>query len=241
MGFELKYQVEINRIPQLPYAVEEAVNRLRVNVGLMGPDIKKIMVVSTMPNEGKSFVSFQLWRQMAECGAKSLFLDMDLRNSVMEKEYQLQLGNNDAILGTSHYLANDIALEECIMRTYLEQGDMMVNVTNLVNPSTLITGKRLKHMLERLEQEYRYIFIDSPPLNLVSDGEMIGSMCDGAIVVVRGNVTSKRMVANTLQQLERSGCPVLGIVLSRVKGKAGGYYYKEYGKKYYGGKYYGEK
>ena len=87
----------------------------------------------------------------------------------------------------------------------------------------------------------RYVFVDSPPLNLVSDGELIGSLCDGAILVVRGGSTSKAMVRNSINQLERAGCPLLGIVLNRVEGAKSGYYYKKYGGHYYGSRYGGKK
>ena len=76
-------EVTIGNMPTLPYAVEEAVNRLRINISFLGSDIKKIMVISTMPDEGKSFVTMQLWRQMAESGTPSILLDADLRKSVM--------------------------------------------------------------------------------------------------------------------------------------------------------------
>ena len=71
-------------------------------------------------------------------------------------------------------------------------------------------------------------------MHLVSDGEKIGSLCDGAILVVRGGFTQKKMVRNSIRQLERAGCPVLGIVLNRVGGNRGSYYYKKYGGKKYG-------
>ena len=63
----------------------------------------------------------------------------------------------------------------------------------------------------------------------MSDGEKIGSLCDGAILVVRGGMTSKGIVRNSIRQLERAGCPLLGIVLNRVESAKGGYYYKKYG------------
>ena len=79
-----------------------------------------------------------------------------------------------------------------------------------------------------------YVFIDAPPLNLVSDGERMGHLCDGAILVVRAGVTSKKLVKNCIGQLERAGCPILGLVLNRVEGARGGYYTKRYGNYYYG-------
>ena len=99
---------------------------------------------------------------------------------------------------------------------------------------------RFEEMLAYMEEKYRYVFIDSPPLSLVSDGERIGNLCDGAILVVRGGVTSKHLVKNSIRQLERAGCPLLGIVLNRVEGAKSGYYSKRYGSKYYGGKYYND-
>ena len=53
-------------MPELPYAMEEAINRLRVNISFLGKEIRKIMIVSAMSNEGKSLVTMHLWRQMAE-------------------------------------------------------------------------------------------------------------------------------------------------------------------------------
>ena len=73
--------------PELPYSVEEAINRLRINVSFFGRDIRKIMVVSSEPNEGKSFVAMSLWKQMALAGEKTILIDADLRKSVMVKKY----------------------------------------------------------------------------------------------------------------------------------------------------------
>ena len=229
----------IKNMPELPYSVEEAVNRLRVNISFLGNDIKKIMVISSLPNEGKSFVTMQLWQQMAEAGTKSIFVDMDLRKSVMADKYKLEVEGKKEIKGTSHYLSSDYSLSEAIYKTDFEYGDFLPNVDNVVNPSMLLESHRFEEMLQEMEKEYRYIFIDSPPLDLVSDGEKIGSLCDGAILVVRGGMTSRGIVRNSIRQLERAGCPLLGMVLNRVESAKGGYYYKKYGGgKYYGNKYY---
>lgn len=236
----------IGNMPELPYSVEEAINGLRINVGFLGNDIKKIMIISTMPDEGKSFVAIQLWRQMAESGTPSILVDADLRKSVTTEKYGIKV-EKGKIIGTSYYLSSDYPLERAILHTDLEFGDIMPNTKNVVNPSRLIEGKRFDNMLDELAAKYRYVFIDTPPLNLVSDGERIGNRCDGAILVVRGGTTSKTMVRNSIQQLKRADCPLLGIVLNRVEGARSGYYYKKYGGKYYGryggkyGKYYSDR
>ena len=214
-------QIKIENLPELPYAVQEAVNRLRINISFLGNKVKKIMIISSLPNEGKSFVALQLWHQMAESGMPSILLDADLRKSVMVDKYQMSRTDGEPIKGMSYVLANDISMEDAILHTPLEGGDVLPNVDNVVNPSMLLESERFEKMLEYMAEKYRYVFVDAPPLDLVSDGEKIGSLCDGA-------------VRASIQQLERAGCPLLGIVLNRVGGSKGGYYYKKYGGKYYG-------
>lgn len=230
----------IENMPELPYAMEEAINRLRVNISFLGSDIKKILIASSLPNEGKSFVTMHLWKQMAEAGFPSVLVDMDMRRSVLAKDYGIKIKDSGFLVGTSEYLSGEERLRDVLMKSEYENGDMLINMKNVVNPSLLIEGEKIKQTLDELAEQYRYVFIDSPPLDLVSDSEKIGSLCDGAILVVRGGETSKKIVTNSIRQLERAGCPLLGIVLNRVEEKKGGYYQKRYSKQYgqYGDKYY---
>lgn len=228
-------RVVLESMPELPYAVEEAINRLRVNINFCGSNVKKIMIISTMPNEGKSFVAMHLWRQIAEAGTKAVLVDADLRKSVMASDYGIK--GEKVTIGTSSYLADTIPLSDAIYETNYENGHIMPNYENVINPSLLLENDRFRDMLDQLAEQYRYVFIDAPPLNLVSDGEKIGSLCDGAILVVRSGKISKEMVKNSARQLQRAGCPLLGVILNRVEGSTGGYYYKKYGRsKYYGKK-----
>ena len=242
--------------PQLPYSMEEAINRLRINVSFFGSDIRRIMIVSSEPNEGKSLIAMHLWRQMARAEEKTILVDVDLRRSVMVESYQISREDGRELWGLSHYLSDNKRIEDCVLTTEMEYGDILPNVNNVVNPSMLLESNRFSELLDGLAQNYRYVFLDAPPLGLVSDGERIGHLCDGAILIVRGGVTPKSMVRNSIAQLERAGCPLLGIVLNRVGAGGGKYYGRYYGKyygryygryygkrygKYYDGKYYGEK
>ena len=234
--------------PELPYSVEEAINRLRINVSFFGADVKKIMIISSEPNEGKSFIAFSLWGQMARAGVKSILVDADMRNSVMVSKYKISREDGKEVWGLSHYLSDNKKLEDCILTTDIECGDLLPNVNNLVNPSMLLESERFIRLMEDLSERYRYVFIDAPPLGLVSDAERIGNICDGAILTVRSGVTPKGIVKNTAAQLERAGCPLLGIVLNRAGGSGGKYgkyygkyYGRYYGRKRYGDEYYGSK
>ena len=227
--------------PELPYAVEEAFNRLRINVSFLGADIKKIMIISSEPNEGKSFVAMCLWQQMAAAGEPSILVDADMRNSVMVEKYKISREDGKEVWGLSHYLSDNKKLVDCILSTDLEGGDLLPNANNIVNPSMLLDSAKFASLLDEMAKEYRYVFLDVPPLGLVSDGERVGHLCDGAILVVRSGVTGRGIVRDSVSQLQRAGCPLLGIVLNRAGGGSGKYYHKYYGKyysRYYSDEYY---
>jgi capsular exopolysaccharide synthesis family protein len=226
--------------PKLPYAIEEAINRLRINVSFFGTDIRKIMIVSSEPNEGKSFIAMSLWKQMALAGEKSILVDCDMRKSVIVEEYRIEREDGKDLWGLSHYLSDNKNLKDCILTTDLPNGDLLPNANNIVNPSMLLESRRFSELLDQLAATYRYVFLDVPPLGLVSDAERIGHFCDGAILTVRSGETPKSIIRNSISQLERSGCPILGIALNRVSASSGKYYGR-YGSKYYSDKYYSSK
>lgn len=222
----------------LPYALEEAVNRLRINVSFLGKSTRKIMIISSEPNEGKSFVAFNLWKQVAQSGEKTVLLDLDMRKSTMVKSYGLAREDGEELKGMSHYLSDDTRIWDAIYETENPNADILPNVDNIVNPSMLLEGLKFEEMLDYVADNYRYAFLDAPPLGLVSDGELIANQCDGAILCVRSGITPRAIIRNSINQLERAGCPLIGIVLNRVDTTQGGYYHKYYGSHYYSSEYY---
>ncbi len=227
-------KIIMNINPDLPYAMEEAINSLRVNIGFLGKDVKKIMIISTTQNEGKSFVAMQLFKQLALTGTKTALIDADLRKSSFVRKYGMKVENGERMKGTSYVLSEDVPFEDAFYSTEMEGGVILPNVDNVVNPSKLLDSQRLADFLDYAADNYRYVLVDATPLGVVSDGERIGSLCDGAILVVRGGETSKSLVRHSAMQLERAGCPLLGVVLNRVDSSKQKYYYRKSGsKKYY--------
>lgn len=231
-------QITMN-IRELPYAVEEAMNRLRINIKFCGKNTKKILIISSVPNEGKSTVSVHLWKMLAEAGFPSVLVDLDLRKSVLKERLEFQ--HKGEITGLDYYLSGLSEYQDVVYETNISNG-YVVPVSNLLeNPSALLEDPRMGELLNRLEEDYRYVIIDSLPLDSVADGALIASLCDGAIMVVRSGMTSKRLVRQSLQQLDRVHCRLLGMVLNRVETKSRAYqkYYGKYGSyynDYYGGK-----
>ena len=123
-----------------------------------------------------------------------------------------------------------------LVHTKYGDGDLILNIENLVNPSMLLETELFGKLLDKMAEHYRYVFVDAPPLGLVSDAERIGNLCDGAILFVRSAMTPKGVVRESVRQLERAGCPLLGIVLNRVNENKGGY--GKYGKYGHYGRYY---
>lgn len=225
-------QLNIKQLPELPFDVAESINQLRVNLSFCGKDIKTIMITSSTPNEGKSFISMNLWRQMAEMGGRVLIIDCDLRNSEMRTKYGVF--SDEHICGIEHYLSGKVEISDVIYETNIPGGSMIPMTTYIANPSILLEGERFQEMLQYCRGQFDTIIIDTPPLVNVADSMNIAKYCDGSVLVIRSGITSRKLVNNTVHMLKKTGTPLLGMVLNRIdtKRKAYQYYYKKYYKRY---------
>ncbi len=225
-------KITIGNMPRPDYFVQSEIDRLRVNVGFAGADKKVIMVTSSVPNEGKSYISVNLWSELAKAGKSVCFLDADMRKSVLRTELNLST-DRESFAGLSHYLAGYLEVQDLIYATD-RAGAYMIPTATLVNPSLLLESERFDTLLETLRRSFDYVIVDTPPMGIVSDGQFIAAKCDGCILVVRAHSTSRVDVKNSLQQLKTVDCPLLGVVLNRVEnGKSKGYYSKTYYNTYY--------
>ena len=222
----------INNFAELSFDLAEAVNQLRVNLSFTDASIKKIVVTSSVPNEGKSFIALNLWRAMALTGKKVLFVDCDLRASEIIDIYDIH--SSDTFYGIAHALSGQCPVQEVMYKTNIPNGYMIPSVNAVSNPSTLLETKYFKEVLDQVAEVFDYVIIDTPPVGTVADALTIGKAADGNIVIVRSGYTKKALVKDTLDSLKITNKPLLGIVLNRVDvSRNGSYYYKGYGS-YYG-------
>ncbi len=231
--------ITIGALPRPDYFVQSEIDRLRVNVGFAGADKKIIMVTSSEPNEGKSYISVNLWNELAKAGKNVCYVDADMRKSNLRTTLRLSTGSEE-FLGLSHFLAGRAEVKDIIYSTDID-GAYIIPTVTLVNPSLLLEGKRFGNLLQSLRQSFDYVIVDTPPLEIVSDGQMIASKCDGCILVVRAHATGRGAVRGSLLHLQQVGCPLLGVVLNRLENKRiKGQYYKKgyYSKGYYTRAYY---
>lgn len=182
------------------YKVEEAIKRLSVNLSNSYPEAHTIMVSSVAGKEGKSFVSLQLARILAGRGMKTIYVNADLR-----------LGKN-AEIGISEYMEEKADKEKFICDT---------NYKNLSvihagkEKCTIINEVLIEKLLKELQDEYEYVIVDTSSLGEVSDGMVIGKFCDGVLMIMEPEVVEEKKARNVKEELERSGCKILGIVLNK--------------------------
>ena len=224
-------QLTFKNLKPLPYGPEEALNRLRVNFNFCGDQFKKIVITSSMPNEGKSAISANLWRLLAETGKRVVMIDADLRKSILRSRYMITLDGDEKtseVPGLAYYLSGQSAKEDVVYATNIRNAYVVPVFHTIANPAILFQGTRFKELLDWLAESFDYVLVDTPPLSSVADADLIASQCDGALLVVRGSFTPRALVADSLKQLERANCRLMGVVLNRVS--ADYYRYGKYSK-----------
>jgi len=196
--------------------MEEAFRNLRTNLLFMLRENEKtIMVTSSQPSEGKSFVSGNLATSLAYLGKKTLIVGMDIRKSGLEKV----LGRSGHEHGITDYLANPDATD---LLSLIRPSDIHPNLHILVrgslppNPTELVARPALKRAIEELKTHYDLIVLDTAPIAMVTDTSIISRMADICLYVCRADHTSKTAFGyiNTLQA--QAGFCQLGIVLNGI-------------------------
>ena len=229
-------QIAINK-REMPYDVNEAMKLLRTNLQFCGKDKKVIMITSTLADEGKSTVSINLCRSLAQLGSRVILLDADMRKSVLADRYTQEKN----LPGLRQLLSARSGLEDVLMETDMENFHMILAGRVPPNPAELLSGARMQKLIEICREEYDYVIVDCPPINLVVDAAIVAPLCDGIVMVVSSGNVPYRLAQGALDQLQATGCPVLGAVLNMVDQKNEKYYYRKgyYSKGYYQ-KYYGD-
>lgn len=227
--------LSIKRFPELGYAGTEAINTLCTNLTFTGTKYKKIMVTSVMSAEGKTFLAMQILRTLSELGKRVVLVDADLRRSTIDATFRLVYQDKDK-LGISHYLAKKCELEDVIYTTDMRRA-FYVPVGYAVNNSlALLNSPRFSMLLDQISPNVDYIIVDAPPVGMIVDALEIAKSCDGALITTSYNQVRRRDLLDSRQQIEKTGCDVLGVAINNVPPKV--YNSKNYqGRGYYKGYY----
>ena len=214
------------------YRLTEGLNQLKTNLAFCGKDIKVITITSSVQNEGKSSVAFDLSKTMAEGGKKILMVDADLRKSVLAAKYHIQGIDK----GLSHYLTGQAEIEDIIYETETEGFYLSVAGPLSPDPTSLLDSDQFQKFIDKVREDYDYVIIDAPPLGVVIDAAIIGKNCDCAVLVIEQGVIKRKVVQDVIKQLKRGKVRILGAVLNKVDERIGAYgnYEYKYSYSYYG-------
>lgn len=184
------------------------------------------MVTSSVSGEGKTFVSVQLWKQLAESGIPTLLIDCDLQNSPLCSKYIMS--DAKGLDGLTEYLSGQVELEDVLYETDVLNGYILPVTSFAERTAILFADDRFSQMVETCKKKFGCILIDTPSVERFPDVMNIATHCDGAVLVVRSASTPRKAVGDCVQIFQDTGTPLFGIVLNRfdVNNKSISYYYK---------------
>ncbi|HEY6338180.1 MAG TPA: CpsD/CapB family tyrosine-protein kinase [Candidatus Sulfotelmatobacter sp.] len=189
--------------------------------------LRTLLVTSTLPNEGKTFVTLNLGQAIArQHERRALLIDVDLRSSRLH----LALGAPSSP-GLSDFLCGEA--DECSIIQADSQSNLFFIPAGrpVSNPSELLSCGQFKALLDRLAQLFDWVILDAPPVLPVSDASVLAGVCDGVLFVVRAGETAFDQAQMACQEFRRKN--LVGVVLNHVEesvAAAGGVY------SYYGGR-----
>lgn len=205
--------------------IAEQFRQIRTSLSYLGISSKKkkVLVTSSIPGEGKSFISANLAISLALTDKKVVLLEVDLRKPKISEIF----GMSSAQPGISNFLIGDREADEIIKRTDVNPNLFIISAGPIPpNPSELILNGRIQELLAYLENAFDYIVIDTAPVSPVTDAYLLSQYCDATLYVVRHGYTP-RIYLQLLDENNRvRGLKNLALIFNGVKSRGigkGGY------------------
>lgn len=198
---------------KLTYAFEEEIKQLRTNLEFTGIDRKVILMTSSITSEGKSTLSLELAKSLAQLGKNTLFLDADMRMSSLVKTRVAGIPPK----GLSQLLSGQCKIDEIVLESNTPNLFVITSGRIPPNPSELLASSMMSKLIKWARNNFDYVIIDCPPLKPVSDSSIIAPYTDGAVLVVKAGFTSRKLAAESVRKLQQINCPILGVVINQVQ------------------------
>ena len=208
--------------------VSESIKTLRTNLQFSSVDneVKTILVTSSIPGEGKSFISSNLAIAFTQTGKNVLIVDCDMRKG---RQHKIFKASNSK--GLSNLLIDDITkFDRYVNRTIIENLSLITRGAVPPNPSELLNSNKNKLLINLLKEKYDIIIFDGVPCNGLPDSIIMSNLVDQVLIVSSDSVTPKSTFENTKKTLEKVDAPIAGIVLNNIDRKNNSYgkYYSYY-------------
>lgn len=203
--------------------VSESFRTLRTNIEFASVDkpLETLLVVSANPSEGKSTVAANLAVSFTQGGKYVLLIDADMRRPRIHKFFDLP---NRA--GLSDLFREAIPLSFIINKWKDTKLSIITSGGIPPNPADLISSKKMESVLEAGKNTVDLVIVDAPPF-LVADASLLASRMDGVLLVIRPGKTPVDTARTTLEQMNRAGARILGVVMNRIP-RNRAYYYGGY-------------
>lgn len=209
--------------------IAEEFRKIRTNIQYSNLDknIITIAITSTTKNEGKTTVTTNLAVNFSRIeNKKVLIIDCDLRNPSVYKEFGISNSN-----GLTDLLIEDKNISDYIKSTDIDNLDILTAGPVPPNPSEMLASNKMRKLIESISDEYDYVFLDTPPIGMVTDAGILASFIDGTVIVVRSEFIDMKDLQDTKKKLVSVNANILGVVLNGQKAKKDSYYYSYYGEK----------
>lgn len=202
------------------FDIKEAYNDLRTNISLSIPKdgCRVICFSSSMAAEGKSTTVVNNAINFAKSGSKVLVIDCDLRKPNVSRI--LNLGNNE---GITEAIVSSKDIKNYIKHNVKENLDVICSGNIPPNPAELLSSEKFENIINQLRQNYDYIFIDTPPIIVVTDPVIIAQKCDGIILVVRQYAVDRDKLVEAVNKLDFANIKIIGFVINDVVSTKGHY------------------
>jgi succinoglycan biosynthesis transport protein ExoP len=187
-----------------------------------------ILSTSTIPSEGKTFVSTNCAITFAGHGERTIVVDADLRMPNVAKGLDIE-GKK----GVIQHITQDADLDSLIVRNYVENLDVLPAGGHTKSPTQILSSEKFANLIHELRLRYDRVFIDTPPVATVSDALNILPLVDGIIMVIRFNMVKRKTAAMNIRRLKESNVPIFGVILNNLNTHSAGYYYSHYYDKSY--------
>jgi succinoglycan biosynthesis transport protein ExoP len=208
-----------------PHSFVEAFRSLRTSILFASADrgAKSLLVSSTAPSEGKTFVSCNLAISLAMIGQRVLLIDADMRRPKIHERFGAERGP-----GLSDVLVGNVTLAAAVRPTGRPTLSLLPAGTLPPNPPELLGSEPFTALMAEAMRDYDWVVLDSPPIRAVTDAAVIAHMANAVIFVAGAEMTDIKAARVALERLTAAHARIAGVVLNRVRLQHHGYYYAEY-------------
>lgn len=208
----------------------ESIRSVRTSLIFSSADegCRTVLVTSAAPDEGKSCMSANLAISLARMGRRTLLVDGDLRRPHQHLYFDQELEP-----GLSNLLATDVAESAAVRDTSVPGLALLPAGKAVPNPADLLGSERFARIVDAYRNRFDWIVVDATPVLPVADALVTARVVGAALFVVASDKTSRRVAADALEKLDRTGARVLGAVLNKARLERYPYYYSRYYRRAY--------